>query len=566
MERILIINLKRLGDIFQTGHLVQSLLSENPTREIHLLCYTESLGAAKILKGVSTIHTINRKKVISYYKNNIYSDGLSFNELNESLTKVLATNYSKVINYSNDKVSTFLTTYVSQSTKSSPLGITFSPRQTIVYSSPSSVVLNDVLTQTNFTPYSYNDVIHQVCGLAPSSINEGNIKTSKHHDKTAISNLDRLRSIKNNDSNKVSIVGIQLCSASEAKDIDQETIIETIKLINDSESMIPILLIAPFENERKRSNLINKEFRNKLVSVEADFIALPSVLKNLDLLVTPDTSVKHLADNLKVPVVEISLGHAPMFKQGTVNTDSAVISLSGHGRIFKENGEALDQIKRNNKKLSGSLVFNTINTLLGNPEKVKDIPNNNLFCIYRPWKTNDGVFLMPQAGPYSSDFEARRIIARAICQKINTGKVDETFLDDSFQFITKKEFQSVIETEKNSLSLVTKDLLSTLRGLIQTQEDKGKAPVFIESLEKLLSRCFENSLAAIPTLIFRAKVESLNSNSLEDNFKEVETNLYQLKDNLQNCLFVFKRIEDISYGIQRKADDPSAQRTKEGSL
>lgn len=564
MERLLIVNLKRLGDVFQAGHLIKSLLADNPKREIHLLCYEESLGAAKVLRGISKVHTINRKKIISYYKNNIYSDGLAFNELNESLAEISNTNFSKVLNYSNDKVSTFISTYLCQTTGASPLGITFSPRQTINYSSPHALLLNDVLTQTSFTPYSFNEIIHKICGIKEVHNQNETIKSSKNHDRTAINNLDRLRTLKNPDSNKVSIVGIQLCSASQAKDINEKTIIETVRLINNSETMIPILLVAPFEAERKKANSINKEFDNKLVSVEADFIALPSVLKSLDLLVTPDTAIKHLADNLSLPVVEISLGHAPMYKQGTNNHNSAIISESGHGRIFKENGEPLEQVQKNNMRLSGSYVFNTVNSLLGNPEEIQDIPNQNQFCLYRPWKTQDGHFLMPQAGPYSSSFEARRVMARAICQKITSGVIDDGFLEQAYSVITKKEFQLAIEDEKLSLSSVTKDLLSTLRGLIQTQEDKGKAPVFIEALERLLSRCFDNSLSAIPALIFRAKVESLNSNSLEENFKEVETHLYQLKDNLQSCLFVFKRVEDIGYGISRprlNEQDPIKERS-----
>ena len=148
-------------------------------------------------------------------------------------------------------------------------------------------------------------------------------------------------------------------------------------------------------------------------------------------------------------------------------------------------------------------------------------------------------------------FEARRVMARAIIQKTSKGVIDENLIEAAYQRIDRKEFQGAIEEEKVALATLTKELLSTLRGLIQTQENKNKAPVFIEALEKLLSRCFDNNLAAIHALQFRAKIESLNSSTMEENFKEVEGLLYELKDNLQSSMFVFKACEEIGYSTSR---------------
>ena len=161
----------------------------------------------------------------------------------------------------------------------------------------------------HFTPYSFNDCAHKIAGVEIKNERSTIIKSNKIHDRTAINNLDRLRSLKSQDANRVSIIGIQVSSASIVKEIPEDTLIETIRLINSSETMIPILLTAPTEEEKKKASRINKEFENKLVSVEADFIALPSVLKNIDLLLTPDTSIKHLADLLDHHVGEQLAAH-----------------------------------------------------------------------------------------------------------------------------------------------------------------------------------------------------------------------------------------------------------------
>ncbi len=555
MKKTLIINLKRFGDIFQTGHLVSTLRKNQPNHEIHLLCYEECATSTKILKGITKVHTLDRKKITSYYKNNIYSDGLAINDLQQKMEEVNRESFDRVINYSNDKTSTYLSSFLANST-TEIAGISFTPKQTINYSNNSAIILNDIVTQTDFTPFNFNDLYHQLVEETYTELSVEKVKSNKMHDKTALNNLDRLRAIKNDDSSSVSIVGFQICSSSVLKDIPFDTLTKVIKSVFDHPNMVPIIIIAPTAKERAFSNKVNDVFDNKLVSVESDFIALPSVLKNIDLLVTPDTSVKHLADLVDTPVLEVSLGHAPFMKQGTINTRSAIITAPPHLRIFKEGGEPEEKIRETNSRLSETLIFHTILSLLGTEGGSVENEISD-FCVYRPVKVVDGIYHMPVSGPISGLFEAKRVLGRAIIQKIFKGVVDENLIESSYTKIDRRDFQKAIEEEKEALSMLTKELLSTLRGLIQTQESKTKAPAFIEALEKLLSRCFDRNLAALPALVFRAQIESLNSDSLESNFKEVEALLYTLKDNLQKSLSVYKTCEEIGYGvksIQRRSE------------
>ncbi|CAM9940316.1 unnamed protein product, partial [Chrysoparadoxa australica] len=339
-----------------------------------------------------------------------------------------------------------------------------------------------------------------------------------------------------------------LAASNTAKSIPEEKIVETIRLINSHPKMFPILLIAPSEKEKEIANRINNEFQNRLVSVEADFIALPSVLKNLDLLVTPDTSVKHLADLIETPSLEISLGASPFLKQGSILKGSGIVTQPPHLRTFKENAEAIEVTVQKNNNLEVDFVFESIKLLLG-MEDANPLSDN--YSLYTPMPVVDGTWYRPIAGNINTAFEVKRALGRATIQKITKGIMDENMIEAVLTGHEKRDVFLAIEDEKTGASLVTKDLLSTLRGLIQTQENKQKAGVFVENLEKLLSRCFEAKLAAIPTLIFRAKIESLISSSMEENFKEVEGLLYGLKDNLQSCLYVFKRFEEISYSIKK---------------
>lgn len=566
MNKILIINLKRFGDIFQTAHLIQTLRESKPGSEFHLLCYQESVRAVKVLKGIAKIHTIDRQKVTAYYRNSIYSDGLSMNEFQKTIGAISREGFQEVLNYSNDKVSTYLTSYF-RGLGAAPRGISFTSKQTIQYSNPFALILNDVLTQFPYTPYNFNDCYHQINEEFYKSERgkKSIIKSSKVHDETAKNNLDRLRSMKSNDSQSVSIIGIQLAASSKEKSIPEEKLIETIRLINSHPKMFPILLTAPSVKEKEIASRINEEFGNRLVSVEADFIALPSVLKNTDLLLTPDTSVKHMADLLETPSLEISLGPAPFLKQGSILKGSGIISEPAQLRVFKENTEASEITTERNNTLDPSFVFESIKLLLG----LEDAnPVSETHSLYTPKGVVDGTWYMPIAGAFDSGFEVKRALGRAAIQKIVSGIIDENMVEMVLSGLNRRDVQAAIEEEKAGVSLVTKDLLSTLRGLIQTQENKQKASAFVENLERLLSRCFEARLAAIPTLVFRAKIESLISSSMEENFKEVEGLLYNLKDDLQSCLYVFKRFEEIGYGIKTATskDSLTTRERKENTL
>jgi len=543
MAKVLIINLKKYGDLFQSAHLVNSLKANSPSSEIHLLCYEECLSAAKIIRGINKVHTINRKKIVSFFKNPIYSDGLAFNEMEKELSLLKNATFDQVINYSNDLVTTYVTSFLDEGSDKWA-GIKFSSAQTIRYSNQFSLVLNDILTTTPFTPFSFNDVYHHILGIAlGTASSEGTIKSNKGHDQTALNNLNRLRTMKNKDQSSVSIIGIQICSSSESKDIPKNAIIEAIKLINESDNMVPILLTAPTESERKRANQINEFFENKLVSVESDFIALPSVLKNIDVLLTPDTSIKHLADLLRVPVVEVSLGEAPFLKQGSVNTRSIIISESAHKRLSTSDKDI-------NPEISGSFLVETLKATLGIID-LDQISVDKNYCLYKPTPISDGVFTTAILGDFSPQFEAKRLLSRAVIQKTFLGTIDQSIFELLYSTISKSDISDLINKEKANLSILTKELLSTLRGLIQTQENKSKAPLFIESLERLLSKSFDNNLSSLPALTFRAKIESLSSSNLEDNFKEVEGLLYSLKDNVQHALFTLQRAEEFGYSVKK---------------
>ena len=540
MNRVLLVNLKRNGDIYQTAHLINSIYKNDPTTEIGLVVFDEFKTAAKTLSNVSKVYSIPRKDLITFYKNDLYSDGFGIDLLHHSLNKIVEKNWNEVINYSNDRSSTYISTYLATKMNSSLRGIAFTKKRTIDYSNEWSLILNDIITSYQSTPINFNDCIHQITGIDQIVSGEKLVSNTKHNE-TAFANFNKLRESYVSDDGFSKIVGIQVKTSSERKEIPEETLIEALRYFESDPLIIPILLIAPTDEEREIANRINSQFDNKLVSVEADLIALPSVLLNVDLLFTPDTLVKHMADLLDTPCLEISLGPAPLFKQGSINPNSLILSYEPSKRVFSyTEGEEITMVQ--NLSLTASDLYKCTQAALGTLQ-TSEIELEDRWCLYRPYQDFIGTNLAPVSGSVNPEFEVRRFLARQLCFSLASDKTDKSINEIIINSIPEKDAIKVLEEEKSFIGLVTKDLLSTLRSLIQTQESIAKGNQFVTSLGELLEKCDDQRLCAIPILYFRAKVESLSTTSMGENFKEVEALLYKLKDDIQRLMSCINELE-----------------------
>jgi ADP-heptose:LPS heptosyltransferase len=557
-QSIVIVNFNKLGDIFQSAHLMSSIKQKSPMTRIHYVCYEECVSAARILKDIDQIHSVPRKKITSFIKNKLYSDGLAFNTLQKSLSELKLSKNDQVINYSNDKFGTYICSYLSTKTGALVNGIKFSDSNIVEYSSNHSIIINDILPVFKASPYNFNNAYHALTQAPYNKVRDAVVIDQKHQ-KLAQESILKLRCSKGLDPKNVKIIGIQIASAIPEKDIPLDSIISFIQLCLQEENLIPLLLVAPTKIEKDKSDLINSYFDSKLVSVESDFKALPSVLSNIDLLVTPDTSVKHLADLLATKVVEVSLGPAPVLKQGSNNTESLVLTREPSVRIFKQDDMTTSKVVEENKILSGQDIFHTSLSLLSNDSKYSDYEISPGVICYQAIKTGDGLYHLPIKGNINVTFELRRIVSRSVIQKIIYNTTDKHFLTKVLGVFNKDDITSFIEQEKKSLADTTKDLLGTLRELVRLQESTKNHQGFIDALEKLFTKCHQPNISALSVLIFRAKVETIKSTSIEDNLREVESLIYQLKNDIQSSLSVMSDCQEISIGNRVQTENSNRE-------
>lgn len=536
MKDILIINFKRHGDIFQMSRLISSLKYKHPESNISILINKEFETSANILGGVKHIYTLDRKRVVSYKKNKIYSDGFALDEFGKTI-KEINKSWNLVINYSNDRISTSLTSYLAKEHK----GIKFDTHCNVNYSNEWAIVFNDVLTQQRYTPINFNDTYHKMsCLIENNSFNSLNV--SNEYNKVCHQNLLKMR--KSEGKNNPKIIALQLTASNLSKMIERSELIALINELNTRVDTIPLLIIAPTIDERNFANQINAELDKKAVTIEAPFSALPSVLINCDLLITPDTAIKHVADILDVPLIELSMGPSPFLKQGTVNTESIILTprLKDRDFTYADSAHTEKQVRNNEVIKASDITYALEKYYLGFSDAT--LVNKNI-SIYRPIKDEIGCFYKNIEGRYDSEIEISRYLSRDfIRRKIERKKVSSHgIIESDLNFAA-----SWLEQTQNELIKSSRHVLATIKTVLS--KDTQKLDEKLNEINKYVTTT--SDYCSLPFLFYKAKF----INSLNPSMEQIESLLIGLKNDLQ---IQFEQVKEVSTLIR---DNRSKIRTE----
>lgn len=530
MKKILIINLRRLGDVFSTAHLINSLTT-NGENQVSLLTYKESSKASSILKNVSNLYEIDRKELITLKTNKLFSDGFAFEQLFNQISTVKTQEWDQIINYSNDVVGAYLSSYLKESCKQ-VIGVHYNAQRNIIMQNEWELLFNDVLPVVKYAPIHFVDCYHKMAGA--TLVKDGEkLNTNAKYNEMAFNNINAVRKQRSTGESKA--IGIQLKTADASKDIPEQTLHELINLIKGHEELIPFLLIAPNEDERRMAESFNNAHDNDLVVVEADLQAMASVLMNMDMLITPCTAIKHIADLTETPVLEVSLGHAPFLKQGTYSKDSLILTDVISNREFtKENASS-------GSAITALDIMSCMLYALTRSKSIKPRLSDNV-TLYQSSFDQMGIRYTPVAGTVNTKIEIHRLMSR---QLIGTWFEQNSDMH-IYQDVCNLDLNAATEwtnSEKAVVTNVMKDILGTLRSLLQSAENKKSSKDFVVNLGKLISHIESESLVQIPVSMFKSKIEAINVKSFEENSKEVEMLLYELKSDMQKILQCLQELE-----------------------
>lgn len=550
-QNALIINLRRLGDIYATSRLVSSLKDQG--YQVSMLVYKESAQATNNMANIDRVFSIDRKEIITLKNNKLFSDAMALDSLYTQVKDAYETKWSHVINFSNDKVGAYLSSYIAGN-ESVIIGTSFDNSLRVRTSSEWARLFNDFITTSKYSPVHATDAFIQMTGGKTTISATNGVRLSDSHNSKALKYITHIKENYGFSPGMAKVIGLQLRTSDGLKDVTTQTWIDYITQLLNGQTFIPMLLIAPTEEERVIAKDINSEFENKLIIVEADLSALASVVKNIDLLVTPDTVTKHIADSVGTPSLEISLGFAPFLKQGSCTPESLILSYEISKRCFSQSEahEQADKIFAQNEAITAGDIYAATLFFFSSNKRNKPVLSKNI-SLYKVAQDNHGIRYDFISGARNDEIEIERLMTRSYFHLLLENQ-DDTSTYESVANISREAVSAWCSKEKNVITNLMKDLLGTLRSLVQGQEATAKkSNEFVANLGKLLQHAETKSLVSIPTMIFQSKLEGIRASSAQESAKEVESFLYELKGDIQKALVCIKGLEDADLAA-RKAE------------
>ncbi len=533
MNSLVIVNFKRFGDIYTTSHLIQSVKTQNPHCKIAMVVFSEFEQAAKNINGVDEVYSISRKRISSLLKNKIFNNAKALEEVHQLAQNITRGNWTELFNMSNDVFGTYFCSYLkSREPRLTLYGTSVNKNKTINFSNEFATIFNDVITNRENSPLHFQDCYHSILGVTRTDSDQ-KLKLSPRYNELARTQIQQLKQTAGENSR---VIAIQLKTSDVNKELPYLTMRNLIAFLKEDTSIVPLILFAPIQEERELAARINKEFGNSLITVEADLAAVGSVLNNVDLLVTPDTVIKHIADLAGTKVLEISLGPSPFLKQGPLTSGSAVITDRISDRNFRVSHYRTNIIKT---RLKAKDVYEAVKFIM-NDGYIPSLDKG--LSLYLATEDSMGTRYDIVAGDVPWNKEIDRIASRYfIGQTTRKFHLDEIKTAISnFPVEARKNWST---SQKERAAAILKDLLSTLRMLAKMKNNAGAAGDFISSLDKLLNHCTGDDLMALPVLFFRAKVENIQAADRRDSINQTEKLLYELKSHIQRAYDVCKSVE-----------------------
>jgi ADP-heptose:LPS heptosyltransferase len=302
--KVLVVSLLRLGDIFIHGLAINAFKKENPDIKVDLLINKQFAYAEVLIYKILSINNI-----IYFDRNEIQKsilaeqEGLlrSFDLLESNIDLINSQNYDEVYNLTHNHLSARLLDLISAKRIK---GAHYKDLKPKGFEDELIRYINKDYSSHGEMSFHSVDLFKKILGVKNSST------------KNSVENV------------KLNKIVIQAFSAEEKKEWNSQNWLECAQKIRLMGLDLPIYFIAaPQELEKLQS------LQTSFVGMKNIFFQTPNLLDVLNLienslLITVDTSIKHLACYVSSRILEVSLGSSNPFKTGPYQENSIVLHSS----------------------------------------------------------------------------------------------------------------------------------------------------------------------------------------------------------------------------------------------
>lgn len=544
MKKILLVNLDSRDDVLNLASIIENLKSKDAQTAIYTLTDEKYRSQVGLLSQVNGSYYIDSNEIQKVLKQRIFSDFEAVNSLWNGLEESGKQNWDLIINLSSSEAASFI---VSTLRANEVIGNYKSPEK--------STIGNNFWARLHYQGENHQTSgIHQVnsynriIGLNQNSESQAQIYSDSTLNALAHKNISRIRQSKMVNNEKSHVVGIQLENESRPTALSLDTICEMVAELSSTPNIVPVILTLKSEQNGDLIKKINQKFNRSVVIIETDFLALTSIMVNLDSIIASTKSFRILADLLETQSVFVTNDLQDVYENFSSLNDNITIYCN-----------TVDYPLIRGKELTLALE-----ALLTEKNEKLDLVSNQL-TVYRSGQfpgqgANNELWNKAIAGGINQVEVLHNLVKRILVHNVNgeTTRLKDTA--ELLQNISEASAYHWISREKNALSVMVKTTLAALRTIKTAQNNLAARKEFINSVDEIMANSNENHLVSLIAYSLKNKLDVMNENSSQGNLMQTENFLLELKSQVG---LVANLISDVAefYAEQKKEKTLSKNRS-----
>jgi ADP-heptose:LPS heptosyltransferase len=331
--KILAVSLLRLGDIIISMPAIGMLRAKYPGAEIHFLVHRQFSSVETILQGPDRWIYFDRERIQGAIGNPASSLFEAADSLSAFVDGLSAENYDLVLNLTHNRLSGWLLSLIKSK---ATMGLIFDEMGRAQFSSPWFRQLNFQADSDEENAFHLIDIfLGAVTGLAkvPSDSSQNN-KFGPAHDKNGVApeiswglreTTDGLIEASQVQSGYGGLIAIQPLTSDIKKNwgLDRFAILAQSLRRRHPEARI-VFLCSPSERTSLEEPL-KMVLSENVTLAELSLAGIISLMKRTKILITGDTSIKHIAAAMSVQTLEIVIGSSDHRMTGTYAQDAVIL-------------------------------------------------------------------------------------------------------------------------------------------------------------------------------------------------------------------------------------------------
>lgn len=291
--KILGISLLRLGDLILQRPLIEGLRKKHPQSEIHMLINKQFSQVEFLFAGlVDKFIYFDRDNLQKSCGEKEYNILWGFHQLKSLMDDVNQTRYDFVYNFTHNRLTAHLAGLVHAQER---IGIYSKDGNFHGLNNPWIAFFNNFFGKPEATGFHYTELLGRALEIQPQQM-PFPVKTSRGQ-----------------------YVLVQPLTSDSKKNWSLEKYQALVKTLESETPLQVLVLGAPFERE-----ILSKTFPEKNLFI-CDLQAAASKLRETALLITGDTSIKHLAALYDTPILELSLGSSQPLQVGAYSNHAVTL-------------------------------------------------------------------------------------------------------------------------------------------------------------------------------------------------------------------------------------------------